>query len=253
MKGIWSQRAAASRMERDILDRRHEGPARPRRRPIPADAIKDYERVQAIKIDLAAIDGTRTRHAPRREGAHRGIFRPGRKRQFIHLGLTSRDLTENVEQLQILPASLKLVQFKAAAALLNLLRGNAPRQFRDADDHRPHAQRARAADHPRQAPRHVRPGNARSPTPAARGTRLRAIRCAGSRAPSARSSTSSPCSAATPTRSTSSKPHSQAPRLQGLTLTAVGQVYPRSLDFDTSSARCTRSARRPRASPPRCA
>jgi adenylosuccinate lyase len=43
------------------------------------------------------------------------------KRQFIHLGLTSRDLTENVEQLQVF-RSLKLVHFKAAAALLALAR-----------------------------------------------------------------------------------------------------------------------------------
>jgi adenylosuccinate lyase len=41
------------------------------------------------------------------------------KRQFIHLGLTSRDLTENVEQLQIF-RSLKLVTFKSASALLGL-------------------------------------------------------------------------------------------------------------------------------------
>ena len=43
------------------------------------------------------------------------------KRQFIHLGLTSRDLTENVEQLQV-ARSLQLVQFKVAAALLALSR-----------------------------------------------------------------------------------------------------------------------------------
>ena len=43
------------------------------------------------------------------------------KRQFIHLGQTSRDLTENVEQLQIFQA-LKIVRMKAAAALLVLAR-----------------------------------------------------------------------------------------------------------------------------------
>ena len=41
------------------------------------------------------------------------------KRQFIHLGLTSRDLTENVEQLQV-ARSLHLIQFKVIAALLAL-------------------------------------------------------------------------------------------------------------------------------------
>ncbi len=39
------------------------------------------------------------------------------KRQFIHLGLTSRDLTENVEQLQIFQ-SLRIVRKKATAALI---------------------------------------------------------------------------------------------------------------------------------------
>src|SRR5690606_13591418 len=43
------------------------------------------------------------------------------KRQFIHLGLTSRDLTENVEQSQGF-RSLKLIYFKAAATLLALAR-----------------------------------------------------------------------------------------------------------------------------------
>src|SRR5580692_9416112 len=42
-------------------------------------------------------------------------------RQFIHLGLTSRDLTENVEQLQII-RSLKVVHHKMVVALLALAR-----------------------------------------------------------------------------------------------------------------------------------
>jgi adenylosuccinate lyase len=41
------------------------------------------------------------------------------QRQFIHLGLTSRDLTENVEQLQVLRA-LRIVHSKTVAALARL-------------------------------------------------------------------------------------------------------------------------------------
>lgn len=85
--------------------------------PIPAEAIKDYERVKD-QIDLAAI-AKRERVTLHDVKARIEEFSELAKRQFIHLGLTSRDLTENVEQLQIF-RSLKLVNFKAAAALLAL-------------------------------------------------------------------------------------------------------------------------------------
>jgi len=85
--------------------------------PIPAEAIKDYERVKT-QIDLASID-KRERITLHDVKARIEEFSDLAKRQFIHLGLTSRDLTENVEQLQIFRA-LKLVQFKSAAALLAL-------------------------------------------------------------------------------------------------------------------------------------
>jgi len=85
--------------------------------PIPAEAIKDYEKVKA-KIDLASIDA-RERVTLHDVKARIEEFSDLAQRQFIHLGLTSRDLTENVEQLQI-HRSLKVVQFKAAAALLAL-------------------------------------------------------------------------------------------------------------------------------------
>ena len=85
--------------------------------PIPADAIKDYERVKSA-IDLGSI-AKRERITLHDVKARIEEFSELAKRQFIHLGLTSRDLTENVEQLQIFSA-LKLVRFKAAAALLAL-------------------------------------------------------------------------------------------------------------------------------------
>jgi adenylosuccinate lyase len=115
MKDIWSQRGRVA-LERDfwiavMKAQRDLGV------PIPADAIKDYEKVKDL-IDLAAI-AKRERVTLHDVKARIEEFSELAKRQFIHLGLTSRDLTENVEQLQILRA-LQLVRFKAVVALLAL-------------------------------------------------------------------------------------------------------------------------------------
>ena len=115
MKAIWSQHGRVG-LERDfwiavMKAQRDLGVA------IPADAIKDYERVKST-IDLAAI-AQRERITLHDVKARIEEFSELANRQFIHLGLTSRDLTENVEQLQIFSA-LKLVRFKTAAALLAL-------------------------------------------------------------------------------------------------------------------------------------
>ena len=81
---------------------------------IPAEAIKDYERVRSdVSLDRIKERERVTLHDVK---ARLEEFSDLAKRQFIHLGLTSRDLTENVEQLQVARA-LKLVQFKAVAAL----------------------------------------------------------------------------------------------------------------------------------------
>jgi adenylosuccinate lyase len=115
MKAIWSQHGRVA-LERDfwiavMKAQRDLGV------PIPAEAIKDYEKVKD-KIDLPAI-AKRERVTLHDVKARIEEFSDLAQRQFIHLGLTSRDLTENVEQLQVL-RSLKLVQFKAAAVLLSL-------------------------------------------------------------------------------------------------------------------------------------
>jgi adenylosuccinate lyase len=94
--------------------------------PIPSDAIRDYERVKS-RIDLESI-ARRERVTLHDVKARIEEFSELAKRQFIHLGLTSRDLTENVEQLQIF-RSLKIVQRKTAAALLALSRR--AEEFRD--------------------------------------------------------------------------------------------------------------------------
>jgi adenylosuccinate lyase len=115
MREIWSQHGRVA-LERDFWIAVMKG-QRDLGVPIPADAIKDYERVKG-EINLASID-KRERATLHDVKARIEEFSELAKRQFIHLGLTSRDLTENVEQLQILRA-LKIVQFKAAAALLAL-------------------------------------------------------------------------------------------------------------------------------------
>jgi len=117
MKSIWSQHGRVA-LERDfwiavMKAQRDLGVA------IPAAAIKDYERVKN-QIDLAAI-ARRERVTLHDVKARIEEFSDLAHRQFIHLGLTSRDLTENVEQLQIFSA-LKVVRFKSAAALLALSR-----------------------------------------------------------------------------------------------------------------------------------
>ena len=117
MKSIWSQHGRVA-LERDfwiavMKAQRDLGVA------IPAAAIKDYERVKH-QIDLAAI-ARRERVTLHDVKARIEEFSDLADRQFIHLGLTSRDLTENVEQLQIFSA-LKVVRFKTAAALLALSR-----------------------------------------------------------------------------------------------------------------------------------
>jgi adenylosuccinate lyase len=87
--------------------------------PIPAEAIKDYERAR----DLISLDSIRKRERVTLHDVKARLeeFSELAGRQFIHLGLTSRDLTENVEQLQI-HRSLKVVHFKTVAALLALAR-----------------------------------------------------------------------------------------------------------------------------------
>ncbi|MBK9990308.1 MAG: adenylosuccinate lyase [Verrucomicrobia bacterium] len=124
MKDIWSP-AGRIAIERDfwiavMKAQRDLGVA------IPAEAIADYERVKD-RIDLVSI-AARERKTLHDVKARIEEFSDLAGRQFIHLGLTSRDLTENVEQLQIHHA-LQVVRMKAAAALLALSKRSV--QFRD--------------------------------------------------------------------------------------------------------------------------
>jgi adenylosuccinate lyase len=123
MRAIWSPAGRVS-LERDfwiavLRAQRDLGLA------IPAAAIADYERAKD-RIDLASI-AARERVTLHDVKARIEEFNALAGRERIHLGLTSRDLTENVEQLQIARA-LAVVRLKSAAALLRL--GRRAREFR---------------------------------------------------------------------------------------------------------------------------
>ncbi|WP_221031379.1 adenylosuccinate lyase [Actomonas aquatica] len=93
---------------------------------IPAKAIASYEKVKD-QIDLASIDA-RERVTLHDVKARIEEFNGLAGYETIHLGLTSRDLTENVEQLQI-HRSLAVIRQKAAAALLGYAKR--AKQFRN--------------------------------------------------------------------------------------------------------------------------
>lgn len=86
---------------------------------IPDEAIAAYERVKS-HIDL---DSIRARERVTRHDVKARIeeFCTLAGFEYIHLGLTSRDLTENVEQLQVL-RSLRLLRVKYVACLCRLAR-----------------------------------------------------------------------------------------------------------------------------------
>ena len=84
---------------------------------IPQEAIDSYERVKGdINLDSINEREAITRHDVK---ARIEEFCDLAGHEHIHKGLTSRDLTENVEQLQIIQA-LEVVRTKAVAALLAL-------------------------------------------------------------------------------------------------------------------------------------
>ncbi len=84
---------------------------------IPDGVIEDYERV-VDQVDLASIAARErvTRHDVK---ARIEEFCALAGHEHIHKGMTSRDLTENVEQLQVL-SSLALVRDRAVATLARL-------------------------------------------------------------------------------------------------------------------------------------
>jgi len=84
---------------------------------IPASAIDDYRAV-VDKVDLASIE-TRERVTRHDVKARIEEFSALAGHEYAHAGMTSRDLTENVEQLQVRLA-LSLVRDRMVAALARL-------------------------------------------------------------------------------------------------------------------------------------
>ncbi len=84
---------------------------------IPATAIEDYRRV----IDEVDLDSIRRRELVTRHDVKARLeeFSALAGHEYAHVGLTSRDLTENVEQIQIVDA-LRLVRCDGVAVLLRL-------------------------------------------------------------------------------------------------------------------------------------
>src|SRR5882757_7189847 len=84
---------------------------------VPERAIADYQRV-VDDVDLASIAARErvTRHDVK---ARIEEFNALAGHEHVHKGMTSRDLTENVEQLQLL-RSLELVRTRVATVLARL-------------------------------------------------------------------------------------------------------------------------------------
>ena len=93
---------------------------------IPADAIADYQRVRD-SIDIPAI--MRRERATRHDVKARiDEFCELAGHEHIHKGMTSRDLTENVEQLQVF-RSLNIILTKGVATLIALT--DRAREYKD--------------------------------------------------------------------------------------------------------------------------
>ena len=124
MRSLWSPRGRI-RLERAFWIAVLEA-QRDLGRPVPAEALAAY-RVALEDIDLAASDA-REREKRHDVKARLEEYNARAGHELLHQGLTSRDLTENVEQLQVARA-LALVRDKAVAALGRL--AERARTFRD--------------------------------------------------------------------------------------------------------------------------
>ena len=197
---------------------------------VPEQAIADYERV-AEQVDLASIAARErvTRHDVK---ARIEEFCALAGHEHVHKGMTSRDLTENVEQLQV-RLSLEHVRDRTVALLARLARRAAEHAelVLAGRSHNVAAQAttlgkrfATAADELLVA--YARLEDLRAPLPAARD-----------QGPGrARRRTCWTCSAATPAKLAALEERVAAHLGFAGVFTSVGQVYPRSLDFDVVTA-----------------
>src|SRR4051812_8486117 len=90
---------------------------------VPDGAVEAYQAVVDRGADAVDLDSIAARERVTRHDVKARIeeFAALAGHEQIHKGMTSRDLTENVEQLQVL-SSLRLVRIKALAALARLAR-----------------------------------------------------------------------------------------------------------------------------------
>ena len=221
---IWSAEEkirAERRLWLAVLDR----PARPRASPCPTAWSRRTRRL-LDQVDLASIAARErvTRHDVK---ARIEEFAALAGHEHIHKAMTSRDLTENVEQLQIRAS---------AGAGPGPDGGRAGPAGRAGDGVR--ARWSWSAGRTTCRPRRPRSASGSPPRPRSccspttgSATCSSAIRCGASRARSAPRQTSSTCSA---TRRKVAELERAVARHLGFArvLTSVGQVYPRSLDFD---------------------
>ena len=92
---------------------------------VPQSAIDDYRAV-VDKVDLASIDA-RERVTKHDVKARIEEFSALAGHELIHAGMTSRDLTENVEQLQV-RAAMVLTRDRTVAVLAELARARSARE-----------------------------------------------------------------------------------------------------------------------------
>ena len=115
---------------------------------VPDGAVADYERgARHVDLDSIAERERVTRHDVK---ARIEEFNALAGHEHVHKGMTSRDLTENVEQLQI-RRSLELVHTHGVAVAARLAERAA--EHTASGDGRPQSQRRRAGHHAGQAVR----------------------------------------------------------------------------------------------------
>lgn len=196
---------------------------------VPAQAVADYERVlEQVDLDSIAARERVTRHDVK---ARIEEFNALAGHEQIHKGMTSRDLTENVEQLQV-RRSLELVRDRTVAVLARLgrLAGEYGELVMAGRSHNVAAQAttlgkrfATAADELLVAFHRVEELLARYP--------LRGIK-----GPVGTAQDMLDLLGGDPEKLTELERRVAGHLDFGSTLTSVGQVYPRSLDFEVLTA-----------------
>ena len=213
---------------------------------MPDGVIEAYEAV-VEKVDLDSIEA-RERVNKHDVKARIEEFAALAGHEHIHKGMTSRDLTENVEQLQV-RAALVIVRDRVVATLARLAE-RADRARRHGDG-RAIAQRARAGHHAGQAASPVRPRSCCSPTSGS-STLLAHYPLRGIKGPVGTQQDQLDLLGGDHEQGRA-RSSERSPSTSGSTrvLDSVGQVYPRSLDLDVVAALVQAAVRSRRACAPR--